>query len=96
MTACTHTPGGIAPSNTPIEGRKYIILEKAKETDSLIRILGFIPISDPNDIEDAVNEAIKEHDGDALINITVESYFQWWILFTRQVTEVKGNVIRFQ
>ena len=96
VTACTHTPGGIAPSNTPIEGRKYIILEKAKETDSLIRILGFIPISDPNDIEDAVNEAIKEHDGDALINITVESYFQWWILFTRQVTEVKGNVIRFQ
>jgi hypothetical protein len=96
VTACTHTPGGVAPSNTPIEGRKYIVLDRAVETDSLIRVLGFIPISDSNDTEDAINEAIKQHDGDALINITVESYFQWWILFTRDVTKVKGNVIRFE
>ena len=96
VTACTHTPGGVAPSNTPIEGREYTILDRAVETDSLIRILGIIPISDPNDTEDAINEAIKQHDGDALIDVTVEGYSQWWILFTRQVTEVKGNVIRFK
>ena len=96
VTSCIHAPGGVAPSNTPIEGRKYTVLERAVETDSLIYILGIIPISDPNDTSDAINEAIKEHNGDALINVTVESYTQWWILFTRHVTEVKGRVIRFE
>jgi hypothetical protein len=95
VTACAHFPGGIAPSNTPIEGRKYTVLERAVETDSLIYILGILPISDPNDISDAVNEAIKKHNGDALIDVSVEGYTQWWILFTRHVTEVKGTVIRF-
>ena len=96
VASCTHTPGGIAPSNTPIDGREYIVLGSAVETDSLIRLLGIIPLSDPNDISDAVNEAIKQHGGDALIDVTIEGYSQWWILFTRDVTEVKGNVIRFQ
>lgn len=96
VTACAHYPGGIAPSNTPIEGRKYMVLDKAIETDSLIYLLGIIPISDPNDTDDAINEAIRKHNGDALINVTVEGYTQWWILFTRHVTEVKGTVIRFE
>ena len=96
VAACAHAPGGIAASTTPIEGREYTTLGRAVETDSIIYILGLIPASGVNHTSDAINEAIRKHGGDAMINVTVESYSQWWILFTRIVTRVEGNVIRFE
>ena len=94
--SCAHAPGGIAASTTPIEGRDYTVLGKAVETDSLIYILGLIPVSGANHTSDAVNKAIQSLGGDALIEVTVEAYSQWWLLFTRRVTRVEGTVIRFQ
>ena len=43
---------------------------------------------------EALEEGIESRDGDAMINITVENYFQYWILFTRAVTVVEGDVIQ--
>ena len=33
---CAHTPGGIAPSTMPIDGRKYVVLGPAKATSSAV------------------------------------------------------------
>jgi len=90
------TPGGIAASTTPIEGRKYSNLGRVVKTDSRIYLLGFLPISDSNTTQDAIDLALKSRGGDAMINVTVESYTQWWILFSRFTTRVEGNVIRFE
>lgn len=96
LSGCAMVPGGVAASNTPINGRKYTEVGYAKKTDSRIYLLGLIPISGSNSTRDAIDNSIKEKRGDAMINITVEAYSQWWILFSRYVTRVEGNVIRFQ
>ncbi len=95
LSGCTMIPGGVAPSNTPINGREYTELGYAKETDSRFYLLGILPITGPNTIRDAIQEAIDSKKGDALINITVETYGQYWILWSRVATRVEGNVIRF-
>ena len=95
LSGCAMIPGGVAPSNTPINGRDYTELGYAKETDSRIYLLGLLPISGSNTIRDAIEEAIDSKNGDALINITVETYGQYWILWSRVATRVEGNVIRF-
>lgn len=95
LSGCAMIPGGVAPSNTPINGREYTELGYAKESDSRIYLLGLIPISGSNTIRDAIQEAIDSKHGDALINITVETYGQYWILWSRVATRVEGNVIRF-
>ena len=96
LSGCVMAPGGVAASSTPINGREYIQLGYAKETDSRFYLLGLIPITGANTSRDAIDEAVRSRGGDALINVTVESYAQWWIVVTRFTTRVEGDVIRFK
>ena len=96
LAGCAHVPGGITDSTTPIDGRKYVRLGRVSRTDSHILLLGILPISGANNTRDAVNAANRSKGADALIEVTVESYFQYWILFTRLATRVEGEAIRFQ
>jgi hypothetical protein len=96
LAGCIQSPGGIAPSNVPLEGRSYRVLGPTKSTDSAIRLFGILPVSGSNHIRAALDAAIRREGGDALINITVESYVQYFILFTRAVTAVHGTAIRFE
>ena len=93
---CVHMPGGVAPSTVPLEGRKYTNLGYVRQTDSRIALFGILPLSGANTIRDAVDSAVRSRKGDAMINVTVESYSQFWILFSRNVTAVDGDVIRFE
>ena len=95
LGGCAHFPGGIAPSNTPIEGRKYKVLGPVKATDSCVSLFGFLPISGSNSTRAAIKAAIDSRDADAMIDITVECYDQYWILFTRHITAVYGKAIMF-
>ncbi len=95
IAGCATVPGGIAPSTVPIEGRSYTNLGPSAGTDSAIRLLGIFPISTGNSTRDAMETAIGKKGGDALINVTVEYYTEFWILFSRAVTEVQGDVIKF-
>jgi hypothetical protein len=96
VAGCAHIPGGLAPSNTPIEGRKYRILGPVKATDSCVYLFGLIPVSGSNSTREAIRSALMSKDADALIDVTVECYDQWWILFTRRVTAVHGKAIVFE
>jgi len=95
IISCTHTPGGIAPSNVPLCGKKYVVLNKTRATDSMIHLFHIIPVSGSNSIHKAMRAAIDKTGGDALIDITAESYYQNWILFSRRVIVVEGTAIRF-
>ena len=95
LSGCAMTPGGVAASSTPLEGREYINLGRAVQTDSRVYLLGFIPVSGANYTRDAIDKAVRSRGGDAMTDITVESFWQWWILWTRVATRVDGNVIRF-
>ena len=95
VTSCATNPGGVAASSTPLEGRSYVVLGRTAATDSCIRLLGFIPVSGHNSMRAAIDSAARKVGGDALIDVTVEGYFQWWILFTRNITRAEGIGIRF-
>ncbi len=96
MCGCACIPGGIAASTEPINGRKYLNLGRVSDTDSKVMLFGIIPVSGSNSIRDAVDAALRKRGGDAMIGVTVESYTQFWILFTRRVTLIEGDVIKFQ
>ena len=93
---CACIPGGIAPSNTPLHAKPYTVLGVTEGYDSRYAILGIIPITDGNSLRDAVKNAKGQVGADALIDITVDSYTQWWILFSRTVTKVDAKGIRFK
>ena len=95
MVGCAHTPGGISDSTTPINGRSYTVLGRTSASDSNILLLGLIPITPHNSTRQCVEEAIAKKGGDALIDVTVEGYAQWWILFIRFATKVEGTAIKF-
>jgi len=95
MAGCATMPGGIAPSSTPLEGRSYQVLGYTESTDSQVKLFMLIPVSRHNSIRDAIQSAARRAGGDALIEVTVESYTQYWFLFSRHITRVEGIGIRF-
>jgi len=96
LGGCAHLPGGVAPSNTPINNRAYTELGPVTGSDSKVSLLGFIPISGSNEIQDAIDEAKEKIGADALIDVTVEYYGQWWILWSNSTTKVHGKGIKFK
>jgi hypothetical protein len=96
LSACIYRPGGIAPSNIPLEGRSYRVVGETASTDSAVRLLGILPVSGSNTTRQALDAAIRRRSADALIDITVEHYTQYWILFSRHVTAVRGLAIQFE
>jgi hypothetical protein len=96
LSACVYYPGGIAPSNIPLDGKSYRVVGETASTDSAIRLFGFIPVSGSNTTREALDAAIRMRAADALIDITVEYYVQYWLLFTRHVTAVRGLAIKFE
>ncbi|MDO9528411.1 MAG: hypothetical protein Q7J27_04535 [Syntrophales bacterium] len=59
-------------------------------------LLGLIPLTGSNSTKDALNKAIKKAGADALIDVTVDGYNQWFIILSRVVTKVEGTGIRFE
>jgi len=96
LAGCAHMPGGIAPSTTPINNRQYVELGDVSASDSKVMLLGLIPISGSNDIQDAIDKAKQKVGADALIDVTVEGYGQWWILWSNTTTKVTGKGIKFK
>ncbi len=96
LAGCARYPGGIAASTTPIEGRKYHVIRPVRSTDSHILLFGLIPIKGSNSIRSAVQAALRRHNADALIEVSVVQYTQFWLILTRNVISVEGMAIRFE
>jgi hypothetical protein len=95
LAGCAHIPGGISDSTTPINGRQYKDLGRVTGTDTRIMLLGLLPISGSNDIQEAIDDARRKCGADALIEVTVDSYGHYWILWASQTTSVSGIGIKF-
>ena len=96
LTGCAHVPGGIAPSNIPINGREYDILGPTHGKNSSFFVLGIIRVGGSCFTKDAILSAKKRKKADALIDITVEHRELYFILFTIKTTTVFGTAIRFK
>ncbi len=95
LTGCAHMAGGIASSNIPLEGRKYITTGETRGTSSRVRLFGILPVSGSNSLREALKDAQRRGNADALINITVENFRHDYILFSRDVTMVEATAVRF-
>lgn len=93
FTGCMHHPGGIAPSTKPLPAG-YTELGKVRGQDCVYHLLGLIPLTGGNETRNAVNDALRTKIlADALVEVTVDGYYQHFILFSRACTQVYGMAV---
>ncbi len=91
---CVRSPGGVSPSNIPLQQDGYRVLGPVEAADCKFNLLGIIPISGGNNLNDAVDEAMNERNGaDALINISVETVGKYFILWSQGCTIVRATAV---
>ncbi|NOR80707.1 MAG: hypothetical protein GQ529_07730 [Methyloprofundus sp.] len=94
LIGCSHVSGGIAPSNIPLEPGSYRILGKAVGGDCQYQLLGLIPISGGNETHSALEDALTDiPNTTALVQITSDTYSQYWILWSNTCTQVHGTAV---
>ncbi len=84
MAGCMHQSGGIAPATKPLAPGGYTELGQVRGQDCVYHLFGLIPITD------ALHTKIL---ADALVEVTVDGYFQYFILFSRACTQVYGKAV---
>lgn len=97
LSGCSHYSGGIAPSTTPLtQGAYHTLGEGVVEgKDCVYSLFGLIPLSGGNETRDAVQDAISQEDGaTALIDVTSDTYSQFFILYGRTCTQVQGIPVK--
>ncbi|MGH0037524.1 MAG: hypothetical protein ACQGVK_21050 [Myxococcota bacterium] len=94
-TACAHTSGGIAPSTVPLEAGSYEVLGPVGGRDCVYSLLGLIPLSNGNETRTALQDALARRPGTtALIQVTSDTYRQFWVVVARTCTQVYGTAVR--
>ena len=92
---CVRTPGGLSCSNTPLGNRSYTVIGDAYGEDTSVYLLGILPVSSPDHIQNAIDEAKTSVKADALIDVTVEGVSKYFILFSTYTIEVRAKGIKF-
>ena len=93
-SGCAHQTGGVAPSSIPMAPGTYRVLGDAFGRDCVFNLFGLIPLTGGNTTHEAVSRAIARSPGaNALINISADTYSQWWIVVTNTCTEVYATAV---
>jgi hypothetical protein len=93
-SGCIRTPIGMLTSTRPLAPGGYSELGPVEETDCLWYLFGALPISSGNNFQDAIKDAIRQRDGDALIQVTAETYYQNFLVVARYCTIVQGIAVK--
>lgn len=95
LAGCMHLGGGIAPSNVPLEPGTYVELGPVHGDDCLYALLGILPLSGGNETRRAMEEALASKPGaTALVNVTSDTFHQFWLILSRHCTEVHAIAVR--
>lgn len=97
LAACVRYPGGIAPSNIPLEPDGYTVIGPVEAQDCKVNLFGLIPVSGGNQVADGVKNALARSPGaDALVNVTVDRVTKFFILWNQTCTEVRATAVRLK
>lgn len=94
MPGCIRSPVAMIASTRPLEQGGYVELKPVEELDCIWYLLGIIPISSGNNLQSAIRDAIRRSGGDALIQVTAETFYQNFILVSRYCSIVQGIGVR--
>ncbi|MDP1921979.1 MAG: hypothetical protein Q8L14_37405 [Myxococcales bacterium] len=94
FTGCIRSPIAMMASTRPLQQGGYTELGPVEETDCLWYLFSVFPISSGNDFQGAMRDAIRQKDGDALIQVTAETYYQNFLIVSRYCTIVQGIAVR--
>lgn len=91
---CMHHPGGIAPATKPLAPGGYKEMGRVRGQDCVYHLLGLIPLTGGNETRNAVADALHTKVmADALVDVTVDGYYQHFIVFSRACTQVYGMAV---
>jgi hypothetical protein len=94
-TGCIRSPIAMMPSSKPLAPNGYEELGPVEEHDCAWALLGIFPVSFGNNLQSAMQDAIaQKKGGDALIQVTAESYFQHFIVVSRYCSIIQGIVVK--
>lgn len=94
MGGCIRTPISMMTSTRPLEQNRYVELGPVEENDCIFYLFGLIPLSSANDMQGALRDAIKKSRGDALIQVTAETFYENYIVVSRYCTVIQGIAVR--
>lgn len=93
-SSCIRSPVAMMPSTRPLEQGGYQELGPVEETDCIWYLFGILPISSGNNLQSAMRDGIRRGGGDALIQVTAETYYQNFIVVSRYCSIVQGIAVR--
>lgn len=97
LAGCGHLSGGVATSNIPLAPGSYTELGQVRGDTCVYYLLGLLPLSGGNETKYALEDALRQKpQTNALINITADTYSQFFILFSRTCTQVDGIAVRLK
>lgn len=95
LAACSRYPGGVAPSNVPIDQNGYDVLGPVAASDCKVNLFGILPVSGGNQVSDGIKRALaKQPNADALVGVTVDRVVKYFILWSQVCTEVRATAVR--
>lgn len=95
IAGCSAISGGISASTKPLLPGGYTELKEVSGEDCQYYLLGLVPLSRTNKLRNAVADAMNDAKGaDALIKVTADTTWQWWILWVTACTQVHGTAVQ--
>ncbi len=96
LTACITTPVGITSSSTPVHDKKTAAnYGPVSGSDRVWSVFGLWMIGRP-DIDRAIQDALKQKGGDALINVTCYEKTSWFFFVASHTVIVEGEAVSFE
>lgn len=92
-SGCMSFPAGVAGSTKPLAAGSYTEVGPAQGTAFGIMLIG-IPLSEPYPARSAVDRALKNGGGDALVNVTIDNTQLLLGPVTLVFTTAKGTAVK--
>ncbi len=89
------TPGAVAPSTLPITG-EYVEVGPMDERTTCGHAFLMIPFGSPEPISETIDALIQARGGDALVRVSSESSFSFYLLGSKNCVTIRGTVVRIQ
>lgn len=92
---CAWTHFGVGDTSEVVS-KEFEVLGPAEGKLYVWHVLGFIPTNFHPDMDRVLDQMEASRMGDAVINIRTYERYEWYLVCTRLVTVVEGDVIRYK